>query len=628
MATMIEYRRMLAERDLASVWPQWKIVRLLGTGAFGEVYEIRREEYGRIYKCALKIIRQDNAAPLPGDYYNNISRGSQHENYIQTVLREIDIMEKLKGAPNIVVIEDYTVVNNADSSAVLIRMELLTNLGEFMTSRQVTINDVLRIGTDICTALEYCESLNIIHRDVKESNIFYSEMGYFKLGDFGISRQLNDYLMNSGTLTSAGTVSKMAPEVYNGKPYDNRVDIYSLGIVLYCLLNYGRPPFYPPYPQNVTAEDAYRGDMMRIRGEAIPPLSGVDAELSRIICKACNSKPSARYQTASEFKDALTDYYNEINGISSGFRKRNRSGGRGNRTLLTAVLAACCVVVAGSVAFWLSSGSKGKKDTTPDVAQIQISETENIAEAESIQELQQEPQEPKAEPSGEAQMQNMAGTFDPDEEEDDAEDGFSEDGFSEDGSPEESDEEETGGYSPDAGSARHLNDQGGGFGEDSWGMSDSDSIVLSDDSNNTIARITVPSWADGQSQYSESVYFSGKRHGTLADFSIYYTESEGSSFISWERDYILENENYESIELTDITRTTIGGKSVEYFKAIYKYRMDGGDDGLYYCKYHAAIEVDGGALIIEDSLFDDIDAPVDLSFDEFKDDISCIRVKN
>ena len=258
MASMIEYKQKMAERDLAQAWPQWRIVRLLGMGSFGEVYEIHREEYGRISKCALKIIRKEKTSGLPGDLYANLYRSNPSGEFINTVIKEIDIMETLKGASNIVVIDDYTVVRNEESDAVLIRMELLTNLGEFMTTRQVTMNDILRMGMDICTALDYCERQKIIHRDVKESNIFFSDKGDFKLGDFGISRQLSNYLTNNGTMTAAGTISKMAPEVYSGQKYDNRVDIYSLGMVLYTLLNYGRPPFYPPYPTPVACSPAVR----------------------------------------------------------------------------------------------------------------------------------------------------------------------------------------------------------------------------------------------------------------------------------------------------------------------------------------------------------------------------------
>ena len=304
---MIEYRQMLAERDLAAVWPQWRVVRLLGAGAFGEVYEIQRDEYGRVSRCALKILRKENAAPLNGDIYTHMSRGNSSEEFITTVLKEIDIMEKLKGAPNIVVIDDYEVVRNSDSCSVLIRMELLRNLGEFMMSRQITIADIIRIGTDVCNALEYCEGQNIIHRDVKESNIFYSDMGMFKLGDFGISRQL---MANTATMTSAGTVSKMAPEVYKGEKYDSRVDIYSLGLVLYQYMNENRPPFCAPNETSYFAVQKAMGK--RLQGDVIPPpVHGSDA-LKKAVLRAVEFSPEKRYSSAADFRKALESALNAV----------------------------------------------------------------------------------------------------------------------------------------------------------------------------------------------------------------------------------------------------------------------------------------------------------------------------
>ena len=101
----------------------------------------------------------------------------------------------------------------------------------------------------MCSALELCRENNIIHRDIKPQNIFVSRYGVFKLGDFGVAKA-------STIRTSAdkvGTYSYMAPEVYKGKGYDDRVDIYSLGMVLYWLLNERRGPFLPMPPQTPTA---------------------------------------------------------------------------------------------------------------------------------------------------------------------------------------------------------------------------------------------------------------------------------------------------------------------------------------------------------------------------------------
>ena len=98
MESMIEYRRRLAERDLAAAWPQWRIVRLLGTGSFGEVYEIHREEYGRISKSALKIIRKEKAVPMPGDVYTNISRGNTGDVFITSFLTALNSQEAVQAA--------------------------------------------------------------------------------------------------------------------------------------------------------------------------------------------------------------------------------------------------------------------------------------------------------------------------------------------------------------------------------------------------------------------------------------------------------------------------------------------------------------------------------------------------
>ena len=88
------------------------------------------------------------------------------------------------------------------------------------------------MGLDLSKALGYCRKLHIIHRDVKPENIFVSRFGDFKLGDFGIARELERTM--SG-FSKKGTYSYMAPEMYKGEKYDSRVDIYSLGIVLIYL---------------------------------------------------------------------------------------------------------------------------------------------------------------------------------------------------------------------------------------------------------------------------------------------------------------------------------------------------------------------------------------------------------
>jgi len=140
----------------------------------------------------------------------------------QDIEKEIGIMEQLKGAPNIIVIEDHAILyDEKDEYTILIRMELLENLHSYINRKGVlSQKEIIKLGIDICRALTYCEKRNIIHRDIKEDNLFYSPIGDFKLGDFGVSRQLEKALYTSG-MTQIGTSAYIAPEIYWGDKYDD-----------------------------------------------------------------------------------------------------------------------------------------------------------------------------------------------------------------------------------------------------------------------------------------------------------------------------------------------------------------------------------------------------------------------
>src|SRR5699024_9189261 len=152
----------------------------------------------------------------------------------------------------------------------LIRMELLKPLNEYTRKRTITRQDVIRLGIDLCKALELCQKYNIIHRDVKPENIFISDAGDYKLGDFGIARTVEK---TTSGLSNKGTYTYMAPEVYKGEAYGSTVDIYSLGIVLYRLLNGNRTPFLPAAPAPITHADRENALVKRLSGAVLPPPS-------------------------------------------------------------------------------------------------------------------------------------------------------------------------------------------------------------------------------------------------------------------------------------------------------------------------------------------------------------------
>ena len=167
----------------------------------------------------------------------------------------------------------------------------------------------------MCRALELCQKYNIIHRDIKPENIFISDSGDFKLGDFGIAKEVEK--TQSG-LTKTGTQTYMAPEVYKGQPYGSSVDMYSLGVVLYRLLNHNRAPFMPQYPNPISYSDRERALIMRMGGHQFPAPSGVEpgCRLAEIALKACSFNPDDRYSSPTQMREDLEAImYSEGEGI-------------------------------------------------------------------------------------------------------------------------------------------------------------------------------------------------------------------------------------------------------------------------------------------------------------------------
>ncbi len=294
------------------VFGDWTVDEKIGSGAFGTVYRIKKEDFGNFYYAAMKVIRipQDKADhdKLRTEGMDDESISLYYGQIAQDFIKEIKLLSSLDGITNIVDYKDHSIVLNEDFGyTIYIKMQLLTPLSKKLIdeNKQVlfmSVDEVLDLGMDICTALETCEKHNIIHRDIKVDNIFVSSNGDYKLGDFGIARQLE---ATQGEMSKKGTLMYMAPEVFRGENYNKTADIYSLGIVLYRLLNKNRAPFFPEYPTPIKFTDKEDANAKRLKGEAFPDISGVSAELVAVLRKACAFNPEERYQTAGDFKRAL-----------------------------------------------------------------------------------------------------------------------------------------------------------------------------------------------------------------------------------------------------------------------------------------------------------------------------------
>lgn len=288
--------------------PEYRIIEVIGSGNFGSVYKCERD--GIYY--AIKVV------PVPAneqELQSLLARSEKEEvdaylkEKVEKYRKEIMMMAELKGNRSIVNIEDYKVIQSDNGIwYVVIRMELLVSLPKYAARNPLTEKDVINLGIDMCDALVICEKHDIIHRDIKPENIMHHSEGAYKLGDFGVAKQLSK--TTSGTI--AGTEGFMAPEVYKGQEYNHTADIYSLGIVLYYYLNNKKMPFVAPNNKSLIAEQEAIERRMT-DSSVLPPPPNASDSLGKIIAKASMFDKNCRYQSAADMRADLKKVLNGEN---------------------------------------------------------------------------------------------------------------------------------------------------------------------------------------------------------------------------------------------------------------------------------------------------------------------------
>lgn len=295
-------------RKFEPLWGVWNCDCVLGEGSFGRVYRAVRCDGDRAYYSAVKHIsvpaneQQLQEVRRSGLYRSDEEISIYFNDVVRDVKKEVDMMYALKANTNIVSYEDHLIIPKETGIGcdIFIRMELLRDLSS-LAMEDLSEEEAVNIGIDICTALEVCARSNIIHRDIKPSNIFVNANGDYKLGDFGIAKVLSG---TTAGVSKKGTYSYMAPEIYKCEPANFTSDIYSLGVVLYRILNDNRLPFLPR--TGIVRPQDYEDAMMKvISGAPMPPPVNASPQMAKVILKACSYNKRDRYRTAGEFRNAL-----------------------------------------------------------------------------------------------------------------------------------------------------------------------------------------------------------------------------------------------------------------------------------------------------------------------------------
>ena len=274
----------------------YRVEELIGRGSFATVYKVKKENESGTYVRALKrIIIPDE------EQYRRIWNAMGHDkrktdlyfqNVFEETMQEIQLMHAFteNGVKNVVACYENDVIRHMDpiQYEIYILMEYLTPLSDYICNHDLNVEELIDIGVQILDALEVCHANHIIHRDIKEANIFVTPNGIYKLGDFGVAAIQNEQRFVSSI---KGTAGYMAPEVYHkSEKYDESVDLYSLGIVLYKLGNHMRSPFMPAYPQEFNSQDSRNALLKRMSEAPVPLPDAIPKNLGRVILKALETQ--------------------------------------------------------------------------------------------------------------------------------------------------------------------------------------------------------------------------------------------------------------------------------------------------------------------------------------------------
>ncbi|MDD5934335.1 MAG: protein kinase [Clostridiales bacterium] len=280
--------------DLKSGEPffdDWYIDSYIGTAQSCSAFKIYREQDGLREYSIMKVIeisrdKYDECAPF--EPTEDKTEAQEYKELVTDIYRKVCLLESLPDRQHIVSCEEHLFYEVSDPPGyeILIRTEFLERFKDSYDLISMTYQDVIFLGRNICEALDLCERYHIIHGDIQPDCIYLSEHGQYKLGDFSLikAKEQEDFDSDNILLSVSDYSAYTAPEILSQERYDNRADIYSLGLVLYTFLNHNELPLdekHKPLPRNGPKE------------------------LGRVILKACEFLPEDRYQSAKEFQDAL-----------------------------------------------------------------------------------------------------------------------------------------------------------------------------------------------------------------------------------------------------------------------------------------------------------------------------------
>ena len=314
--------------ELQRDFPLYEIHGILGRGGMGAVYKGWQKSLSRF--VAIKI--------LPPGFDDGVS------DFAERFKREAKAMANLRHA-GIVAVYD---AGETPGGLLYFIMECVegTDVQKLIAERvRIEPGEAVRITLHVCNALGYAHAHGVIHRDIKPSNIMIDADGDVKVADFGLAKSISpDTTVLTMSNITMGTPDFMAPEAMTGTANaDHRADIYAVGVMLYQMLT-GKLP----------------------RGKFDPPsriVAGLDKRLDRIVDRALQPEPAARYADAAEMAAALEPILR-----IGGKRKSAGTAGIPPRKMRTPLVLTTAALLAGIGALgYFQPWKKGASHENPNL---------------------------------------------------------------------------------------------------------------------------------------------------------------------------------------------------------------------------------------------------------------------
>jgi serine/threonine-protein kinase len=276
---------------------RYKVLKKIGEGGFGSVYQGEQLQMGR--PVALKVL-----APV----------SARDPALVERFKREVKAACNLRD-PHTIITYDF---DQADDGLLYMAMELLTGQSLYAVMRRVGPVDPLRavrILRQVCTSLAEAHQQGIVHRDIKPENIYLEDRpgnsDFVKVLDFGIAKIIGDNPAGQGPRLTAtgqtlGTLEYMSPEQLMGRPLDGRSDIYALGIVAYEMLT-SKLPFSGKEPAAMIKAHLSEVPLVPSRSRPVgapPAPEALDQLILQMLAKSRDDRP-ARIELVAEVLDAI-----------------------------------------------------------------------------------------------------------------------------------------------------------------------------------------------------------------------------------------------------------------------------------------------------------------------------------